>query len=206
MYKPLSYYFLSREYTQTLNKSHDRRLLDIPEITETTKTTNKKREALSWATTKLAFKYMLHRICLRHKGFTLTFQDKERIHGKITKVPVWEAEWLTARLVALFNRSLLTQAIKFGVTDWSIVFQRCLGLTLQSTCTCRSGEASVGRYYEDHECLLYKDVLLKVIIDPKIPSENSHSQPRIFQGEDHLAVNNSLKHNGPSIKSSSLLA
>jgi hypothetical protein len=99
MYKPLSYRFLSRGYTQMLNKSHDRRLLDIPEITETTKTTDKKREALSWSTIKLALKYTLHRIRLRHNGFTLTFQDKERIEdvfetlciqGKVTKDPT---EW-----------------------------------------------------------------------------------------------------------------
>jgi hypothetical protein len=81
------------------------------------------------------------------------------------------AECLIARLVALFNRSLLTQAIKFGVTNWSIVVHKCLGLALPFSLSCRSGETSVNRYYEDHECLLYKDVILKVIIDPEVPGE-----------------------------------
>ncbi|CAO2652010.1 Nn.00g002930.m01.CDS01 [Neocucurbitaria sp. VM-36] len=173
-------------YTVALKKSDDsiptgedlaRFLLTIPKMTQTSYSS---REMLSWSTLQLALKYTIHTIRCQHDTFKLSYNDQQRIkdcfetlriQNKITKESAREAQWLTTRAMTFLNRALLVQAIRFGVPDWSIVVQKCLGLALQSACSCRVGDASVSRYYEDNECLVYKDIQLKVTLDPTIPSE-----------------------------------
>lgn len=70
------------------------------------------------------------------------------------------------------NRALLINAIRFGVTDWSIVVQKCLGLALQSALSCRAGDMAVSNTYADNECLLYKDIQLQVTVDPEASAED----------------------------------
>jgi predicted small metal-binding protein len=151
--------------------------MSVPEIT---RTTDSKREELSWSTLQLALKYTIHAIRCQHDSFALTYQGQQRIKDcfetlrlakKITKDPTREAQWLTARLMTQLNRALLSHAIQYGVLDWSIVVQKCLGLALQAACSCRVGDASVSRYYEDNECLVYKDVQLRVTIDAQVPTD-----------------------------------
>jgi hypothetical protein len=155
----------------------ERFLLSIPQITQSSSSL---RDMLSWKTLELALKYTLHTIRCKHDSFRLTYNERLRlkdcletlrIQGKITKDPVREAQWLTARLMIQLIRALLVQAVTFGVTDWSIVVHKCLGLALQSALSSRAGDIVVTRDYEDNECLSYKDIQLKATLDVATASE-----------------------------------
>src|SRR2546423_9060602 len=156
----------------------ERFLFTVPDLVESSSSS---RTALSWATLQLALKYTIHFIRCRHDSFTLSYGERQRIsdvfetlrtQDKITKEPTREAQWVTTQLVSHLTRSLLVEAIRFGVTDWSIVIQKCLGLALQSALSSRVGDVAVSRYYEDNECIAYQHVLLKVMHDPQtLPSD-----------------------------------
>jgi hypothetical protein len=156
----------------------ERFLFTVPDLVESSSSS---RTALSWATLQLALKYTIHFICCRHDSFTLSYGERQRIRDvfetlrtqdKITKEPTREAQWVTTQLVSHLTRSLLVEAIRYGVTDWSIVIQKCLGLALQSALSSRVGDVAVSRYYEDNECIAYQHVLLKVMHGPQtLPSD-----------------------------------
>lgn len=72
---------------------------------------------------------------------------------------------MTSRVVLNITTALFKDAIQHGTTDWSVVL-KCLGLALQSALSCRVGDAIVPQYYEDNQCLTFKDILLTVT-DPE---------------------------------------
>jgi hypothetical protein len=158
-------------------KDLERFLFTVPDLTQSSCSS---RTAISWDTLQRALEDTIHFIRCRYDSFALNYTERQRIsdvfetlqiQGKITKEPTRKAQWATALLVSHLTRSLLVEAIRFGVTDWSVVIHKCLGLALQSALSSRVGDVSVSRYYEDYECLTYQHVLLKVMHDPQISSD-----------------------------------
>ncbi|KAL1655394.1 hypothetical protein SLS61_001857 [Didymella pomorum] len=163
------------------------------------------KEALSWMTLQAAQKYALHAIRLKHDGFKLTCEDRQRLKdtfetlrldGKITKDPSWAAQWLTARLMTYLSRAFRINAIRFGVIDWIVVVQKYLGLALQSALSCRAGDVTVSNACADKECLLYKNIQLQVLKDPKSSAEDPFLDRVTMQAKAALRYTKDYKHGG----------
>jgi hypothetical protein len=156
-------------------------------------------------TLQTAQKYALHAIRLKHDGFKLTCEDRQRLKdtfetlrldGKITKDPSWAAQWLTARLMTYLSRAFRINAIRFGVIDWIVVVQKYLGLALQSALSCRAGDVTVSNACADKECLLYKNIQLQVLKDPKSSAEDPFLDRVTMQAKTALRYTKDYKHGG----------
>ncbi|KAK4992311.1 hypothetical protein LTR66_006324 [Elasticomyces elasticus] len=154
----------------------------------------------SWSTLYRGFEHTLHAINCEHAGFTLTYGDKQKIkdvfctllqEGKISKELKHEPQWITARVMAHFVRALLQYTIQHGTGDWSLVVQKCLGMALQAALSCRSGDVARTAMYDNTECLLYRDIELKVTHNAE-PSAAEAETPLLDRVTFHAKV--TLKH------------
>src|SRR5580692_9968132 len=107
-----------------------------------------------------------------HSSFEFSTRERESItatmqtmvrNGLITGEPSRDPQWATATTASNFCRSLLVYSIRYGTNNWSIRFQRCLAISIESACTNRAGDAAVSDGYSPTTCLPWRDVRFKVV-------------------------------------------
>lgn len=82
-------------------------------------------------------------------------QRKLLVRGRWAK-----RQWLGFVVLEKMARAWVERALIEGCPSWDRVLLRLLGVVLQAACCARSGDIARSQYYDDLECLCWKNVEL----------------------------------------------
>lgn len=145
---------------------------------------------------------------LRHRGFRLASPEQLRVsnrfvtllqNGIITKAPIHDAQWISARLVSTLATSLLRYALVSGTYDLNVDISRALSLALASTLSAMAGDIARSPFYGQTHCLTFGNGSLK--LNPEFTPSNmqfsalysglhQRLRGRSFAQQDHLPREN----------------
>ncbi|KAL6413398.1 hypothetical protein AUP68_02907 [Ilyonectria robusta] len=80
---------------------------------------------------------------------------KERVFG--------EPLWITSDIIRRMNNAIIRDAMENGTVSWDHDLQQALQLCMQSALAARAGDITRSKKYVGNECLLYKDVQVKLV-------------------------------------------
>jgi len=82
--------------------------------------------------------------------------------GKLVRGLRVQRQWLGFLMIHKLAATFMQHSLENGCLSFDIVIMRMLGVVLQCACNSRPGDIARSSWYSGKECLLFKDVELKL--------------------------------------------